>query len=729
MKRRNQPRRFLFILLIGAALGSMASAQTPYGLDARAPIGPYLNNTMPPFDGAFPFPTVLSSTGAFSDVPNVVPTEGLIPYAPNSPLWSDAALKSRWLAVPNDGMPYGPGEQISFQPTGEWAFPNGTVFVKEFDLIVNEITQERKRLETRLLVRDDNGAVYGVTYKWRADNSDADLLTADGLDEDIPIVTATGETRIQTWSYPSRSQCLFCHNPPASYVLGLKTHQLNGNFAYPSTGRTDNQLRTLNHVGMLNPALNEADIPTYLQSVHVTDTTKPVELRMRSWIDSNCSQCHRPGGYGPGYDARFYTPLQDQGLIDYYVKFRDVPGSLLYQRDDALDATKMPPLAKNMVDEAAMANLRQWIASPLQVLSVNFYQDNSHLIVRFNSHVDPGTAAVASNYSLDQNQVVTEAVMSSEPDTVILTCSPLVQGATYALSTSNIRDTAPSANTVWLNRATPFVAQFAPLPTAHWLANLSTRVEVGSGDDAMIAGFITQGGPTKRIMIRALGSSLTSSGINDALADPVLELYDGTGALIATNDNWRDNANQQEIIDTGIPPDFDNESVILMQVPSDDTGVPYTAVMRGANDTTGVGLLEVYDLDLGIGPNIQNISTRGRVDVGENVLIGGVIVLGENPEDVIVRALGPSLANVNPPVPGALADPVLELHDENGDLLGSNDNWRSDQEAEIMATGLQPADDLEAAIIATLSPAPYTAIVRGVGNSTGVGLVEFYRLN
>jgi hypothetical protein len=371
-----------------------------------------------------------------------------------------------------------------------------------------------------------------------------------------------------------------------------------------------------------------------------------------------------------------------------------------------------------------MAVLRQWIASPLEVLSVNFYQDNSHLVVRFNSHVDPATATGVSNYSLDQNQVITEAVMSSEPDTVILTCSPLVENASYALSASNIQDTAPSANTVWLDRAAPFVAQLAPLPTAHWLANLSTRVEVGSGDNAVIAGFITRGGPTKRMMIRALGSSLTSSGIADTLADPVLDLYDSTGALIATNDNWEDNANQQEIIDTGLAPESENEAVILLQVPSDDAGIPYTAVLRGAGDTTGVGLLEVYDLDLGIGPNIQNISTRGRVDVDENVLIGGTIVLGSNSQDVIVRALGPSL-----PVNGALADPTLELHDVNGLTIASNDNWRSDQEAEIIATTVPPTDDHESAIVDTLVPGNYTAVVRGKNNTTGVALVEAYKLN
>ncbi len=161
-----------------------------------------------------------------------------------------------------------------------------------------------------------------------------------------------------------------------------------------------------------------------------------------------------------------------------------------------------------------------------------------------------------------------------------------------------------------------------------------------------------------------------------------------------------------------------------MQVPSDDSGALYTAVLRGANDTTGVALLKVYDLDRGLGANVQNVSTRGRVGVGENVLIGGVIVLGTNFQNVIVRALGPSL-----PVTGPLADPLLELYDENGVLLRSNDNWRSDQSAEIIATSLPPSDDAEAAIVATLPPALYTAVVRGAGETAGVALVEIYALD
>jgi mono/diheme cytochrome c family protein len=704
-------------------IGPAALGQAPYGLDDRAPIGPYLNNVMPPTSGAFAFPPVLSATGAFSNLSALTPSTGLIPYTVNSPLWSDAAIKSRWIAVPNDGFPYTSDEQISFVPVGEWSFPNGTVFVKHFELTVNEITGERKRLETRLLVRNADAAVYGVTYKWRADNSDADLLPGP-LDEDIAITTSSGATRIQKWSYPGRGQCLVCHTSAANYVLGLKTHQMNGNFTYPSTGRTDNQLRTFAHIGLLNPTPSEADIPTYLKSVSVSDTSAPVQYRMRSWIDANCSQCHRPGGTGPAFDARFYTPLENQDLINNVVTFRDVAGSPLYQRDNALDGTKMPPLAKNMVDETAMATLRQWIASPLEVLSVYFHQDTSHLAVRFNSHVDPDTAIIASNYSVDQNVTISDAMMSPEPDTVILTVSPLNPNQTYVLTTSNVQDTAPSANTIWLQSQTSFVAQNMPNPTGSRLANISARIRAGVGDDVVIGGFILRGGPDKRIMIRAMGPSLSSSGITNVLADPILELHDSTGAVVATNDDWADNANQQEIVDTGIAPASPRESVILARLPSDNNGVAYTAVLRDAGNTTGVGLLEVYDLDRGLDSRVLNISTRGRVDVGENVVIGGLIVAGQVSQKVIVRAIGPSL-----PVAGKLADPTLELHDGNGSLLASNDNWRSAQEAEIIATTIPPSNDFESAIVAMLPPANYTAIVRGVNNTTGVALVEVYALN
>jgi len=704
-------------------LATLAVAQEPYGLDDRHPIGPYLNGTMPSKAGAFAFPPALSATGAFSDLQTLTPAAGLIPFGVNSPLWSDAAIKSRWMAVPNDGPPYSAHEQIGFAPVGEWTFPDGTVFVKHFELTVNEGTGERKRLETRLLVRNSDGAVYGVTYKWRPDQRDADLLP-DGLEEDIAVTSATGATRIQRYSYPSRADCLFCHSQPANYVLGPKTHQLNGDFTYPATARTANQLRTLNHLALLNPAPSEASFATYLRSVAVSNITAPVEHRMRSWVDANCSHCHRPGGFGPGYDGRFYTPIEKQNLINTYVRFRDLDGSQLYQRDNALDELKMPPIAKNLVHQTAMATLRQWVASPLEMLSVHLHQDASHLIVRFNSHIDPQSATDISNYAIEGAGPITEAAMAPEADTVILTLPQLVENQNYVLITQGIRDTALSANTIWPGSRESFVAKFAVQSPAGRLANISARVHVAGNDRVLIGGFIARGGIAKRVMLRAIGPSLPSTVGGSVLADPVIELFDSSGKPIAANDNWEDNANRQEIIDTGIAPTSLNESAIVRILPASAAGVPYTIVMRGAGGTSGIGLIEVYDLDPPEDSALANLSSRGFVQTGDNVMIGGVIITGAEPRRTIVRAIGPTL-----PLDERLVDPLLGLYDGEGNLLQSNDNWRSDQEAEIVATTIAPSNDFEAAIVRTLPPGPYTAIVRGANNTSGVALVEAYALD
>ena len=247
--------------------------------------------------------------------------------------------------------------------------------------------------------------------------------------------------------------------------------------------------------------------------------------------------------------------------------------------------------------------------------------------------------------------------------------------------------------------------------------NLSTRLAVGTGDNVLIGGFIITGTQPKKIIVRAIGPSLALAGV---LADPVLELRDSDSALIASNDNWRSDQ-EGEIIATMLPPGDDLESAIVATLPANDSA--YTAIVRGANDGTGIGLVEVYDLDQTVDSKLANISTRGFVQTDDNVLIGGLIVLGQDPLQVVVRAIGPSL-----PVPGALGDPTLELHDGNGALLAFNDNWRSDQEAEIIATGLPPTDDLESAIVRDLVPSNYTVIVRGVSDTTGVALVEAYGL-
>jgi uncharacterized repeat protein (TIGR03806 family) len=349
-----------------------AGTGQPYGLTSRG-VAPAFLNMPQTFAGSLPL--LLSQTGAFTNTPALGAAGSLIPYSVNVPLWSDAAVKTRWFVVPNSGAPYTPDEQISFAATGEWSFPPGTVFVKHFALVTNEVTGAQRRLETRLLVRDALGAVYGVTYKWRSDNSEADLLTT-GLDENIAITNSSG-VRTQVWHYPSSTECLICHTPAANYVLGVKTRQLNGAFTYPSTGVTDNQLRTLNRIGLFNPGINESAIAGYSKLSSLTNLSASLEERARSYIDANCAQCHRPGGSGPSFDARYDTPLASQGIINgvltkgdlgydnaRIVVPKDIWRSILYQRADSTDNTiKMPPLARNLVDTNAMSVLADWINS------------------------------------------------------------------------------------------------------------------------------------------------------------------------------------------------------------------------------------------------------------------------------------------------------------------------------------------------------------------------------
>jgi hypothetical protein len=254
------------------------------------------------------------------------------------------------------------------------------------------------------------------------------------------------------------------------------------------------------------------------------------------------------------------------------------------------------------------------------------------------------------------------------------------------------------------------------------MGNISTRLPVGTDDNALIAGFIVGGTQPKKILVRGIGPSLATFGIADPLVNPTLELHDKSGNLIAFNDDWRSD-DGDAISATGIAPTNDRESALIAVLPAGNAA--YTAVLRGLNQGTGVGVVQVYDLDRTAASKLANISTRGLVQTGNSVLIAGTIILGDMPQKVIIRAIGPSLD-----LPGKLLDPVLELRDENGTLLRANDNWRSDQEEEIKATTVPPTHDLEAAIVWTL-PAQgkaYTAVVHGNGTDIGIGVVEIYAL-
>jgi uncharacterized repeat protein (TIGR03806 family) len=310
-------------------------------------------------------PKLLSETGVFTDMADLSAAKFLLPYGVNSPLWSDGAVKQRWVALP-------PKSKIIADANGDWVFPGGTVFVKTFSLPVDDTDPTvLRRLETRLLVRDLSGGVYGATYKWRPDNSDADLVVA-GTNETITIRTAGG-TRIQKWFFPGRQDCLTCHTPVAGGVLGVKARQLNGDFKY--AGGTDNQLRVWNHLGLLKTQLDDATIARMPRLVAITDPHASLNLRIRSYLDANCAQCHRPGGAEAFFDARFVTPMKFQNIVNGPVANQmGVPGmkvvtpadinkSMLFRRLDIIGDGQMPPLAKNVVDTNAVEVFATWIAS------------------------------------------------------------------------------------------------------------------------------------------------------------------------------------------------------------------------------------------------------------------------------------------------------------------------------------------------------------------------------
>ena len=264
--------------------------------------------------------------------------------------------------------------------------------------------------------------------------------------------------------------------------------------------------------------------------------------------------------------------------------------------------------------------------------------------------------------------------------------------------------------------ATPTATPSAS-PGVPKLANISTRAVVGTGTNVLIGGFIITGTQPKQVILRAIGPSLSLPG---KMLDPTLELHDGSGALLDSNDNWGQSANSTAIANSGVAPTNPNESAILKSLAPG----AYTAVLSGANQTGGAAVVEVYDLDATANSKLANISTRALVQTADNILIGGLIVVGPSAADVIVRAIGPSL-----PLPNALADPTLELRDSSGTLVGSNDDWRSAQQTAILATGVAPTNDAESAIVTSFAPGAYTAIVRGANETTGVAVVEVYHLN
>jgi hypothetical protein len=276
-----------------------------------------------------------------------------------------------------------------------------------------------------------------------------------------------------------------------------------------------------------------------------------------------------------------------------------------------------------------------------------------------------------------------------------------------------------------------------PIEVNAALRNISTRGSVQTGDNVMIAGFIVNGTDPRQILLRGLGPSVKINGqtVAGAMQDPTIEVHDAS-KVIATNDNWKiddktGQSQQAAIQNTGAAPGDDRESALVLTLSPGN----YTVVLRGKNNTTGVGLIEAYDLDPFANSKLANISTRGFVQTGDNVMIAGFVAGPANaaPTGILIRGMGPSLASSG--VPNPLQDPTLELHDANGTRLRTNDNWKIDdqsgqsQQSDIEGTGLAPGNDKESAILVDVAPGSYTAILAGKNNTSGTGLVEIYNVH
>jgi hypothetical protein len=447
------------LLCLAAAVPLLA--QDPYGLCHRVEGQASLNSALPPTVTG-PLPSTLSATGAYRDLATLKLHESFVPYTVNSPLWSDGAEKSRYFMIPGTGATN--AQRITWSPTGDWSFPDGSVFVKHFELVTNEVTGAKQRLETRFIVRKPGGGIYGVTYRWNAAQTDATLVADAGESEVIFVRKRDGLTT-QTWHYPSRSACLQCHNATTSGVLGVNTRQLNGDFYYPGLKRTDHQLRTLAAMGYFTTATtpSAAQIAAASALAPLDRVTVSTEHRVRSYLDSNCSHCHRPGGITT-FDGRFDTPFSAQNLVNTANCVVGQPFTSRVHVRSALPSTLggMPPLAKELVDQSWMDVLREWIGTSFNPIQVSTKGQLNKVTVRFNQPIGGGSLFSGGVFQIPGRTLFSPIIQADGRSVELTVTPPLVANTSYSLTCTGINGALPPAETCWPGVRLDFTAEAVP---------------------------------------------------------------------------------------------------------------------------------------------------------------------------------------------------------------------------------------------------------------------------
>ncbi|MCO4822509.1 MAG: VCBS repeat-containing protein, partial [Flavobacteriaceae bacterium] len=434
-------------------------------------ISKFLNGNLPTTtpSGNNGIPVLLSQTGAFFDLATLDPSPGLIPYDMIEPFWSDGAAKKRWMAIPNDGAYDTAEEQITFSNDEAWDFPQGSVLIKHFEL-------GGQRLETRFEVKGNDDVYYYLTYKWNNDQTDATLLD-EAVDEDVVVDGVT-----QSWHYPSRTECVSCHFPQNGSVLGPKTRNLNKSILYPGASNMMNQLVNFSRLGLITETITNGNVSSYPAVAAKDDLSASLEDRARSYIDVNCSSCHNPTVNNNAlFDARYTTPLEFQNIIYGDVVFdeglifpkviipQDVANSMAHFRMNSLETgVEMPPIAKDVVDQAGLQLIEDWINSLTPTTSsapiASFLANKSNGIAPLSIDFDASASFDPDNdpltYSWDFGDgntgsgiTINHIFTSSAEFTVTLTVNDGLQ-SDQATTLITVNNSDPGGNTVNFTDAT-----------------------------------------------------------------------------------------------------------------------------------------------------------------------------------------------------------------------------------------------------------------------------------